>query len=149
MSSIFSIDASARNVFFEKMVTELVAKIGYGEGRVTPPSNDGGIDGIVTQDAFGFDKIVIQAKCYQPTSQIGRPELQAFAGSLGSATRGVFITTATFSKPAQEYVATYPHAKIVLVNGQELTQLMIEYNVGVSEDKVIRLRKLDSDYFEG
>ena len=148
MSSILSIEGRIGDTFFEKLVTELVEKMGYGEGRVTSASNDNGIDGIITTDKLGFDPILIQAKRYVLDHQVGRPEIQSFAGALGSVTRGVFITTSSFSKPAIEFASGYPHATISLIDGKKLTDLMIEYNLGVSEERTIRLKKLDSDYFD-
>ena len=148
MSSILSIEGRVGDTFFEKLVTELVEKMGYGEGRVTPASNDNGIDGIITTDKLGFDPILIQAKRYALDHQVGRPEIQSFAGALGSVARGVFITTSSFSKPAIEFANGYPHATISLIDGKRLTELMIEYNLGVSEERTIRLKKLDSDYFD-
>lgn len=148
MASILSIEGRAGDTFFEKLVTELVEKMGYGEGRVTSASNDNGIDGIITTDKLGFDPILIQAKRYSLDHQVGRPEMQAFAGAMGSVTRGVFITTSSFSKPAIEFANGYPHATISLIDGKKLTELMIEYNLGVSEERTIHLKKLDSDYFD-
>ena len=148
MYSILSIEGRTEDTFFEKLVTELVEKMGYGEGRVTSASNDNGIDGTITTDKLGFDPILIQAKRYSLDHQVGRPEMQYFAGALGSVTRGVFITTSSFSKPAIEFTNGYPHATISLIDGKKLTELMIEYNLGVSEERTIRLKKLDSDYFD-
>ena len=148
MSSILSIEGRTGDNFFEKLVTELVEKMGYGEGRVTSASNDNGIDGIITTDKLGFDPILIQAKRYALDHSVGRPEIQSFAGALGSVTRGVFITTSSFSRQAIEFANAYPHATISLIDGKKLTELMIEYNLGVSEERTIRLKKLDSDYFD-
>ena len=134
--------------FFEKLVIDLLAKMGYGQGRVTQYSNDGGIDGIVSTDPLGFDPICTQAKRYDPAASIGRKEIQAFAGALGSVKRGAFVTTATFTANAKDYARTYPHADIVLIDGKKLTQLMIGFGLGVSVDKEYVVKKVDYDYFE-
>lgn len=135
------------DTFFEKIVTDLLEKIGYGEGRVTQASNDGGIDGIIKTDPLGFDPILIQAKRYSLDNKVGRPEIQRFAGALGSVSRGVFITTSSFQKTAIEYARTYPHATIALIDGKQLVNLMIQYGLGVSTDHVIKIQHLDTDYF--
>ena len=148
MSAILKIEGREGDTFFEKLVTELIAKMGYGEGRVTSASNDAGIDGIITTDKLGFDPIMIQAKRYALDRQVGRPEVQAFAGAMGAVLRGVFFTTSTFSQPAIAFAKSYPHSTISLIDGKRLTELMIEHNVGVSEERIIHVRKIDSDYFE-
>ena len=138
--------------FFEQLVVDLLVKMGYGgsfadSAKVTQLSNDEGIDGIIYEDKLGLDKIYIQAKRW--SSQVGRPVIQQFAGALvgQNATKGVFITTSSFSKDAKQYVAGL-HQKIVLINGQELAKFMIEYNVGVSTKKTYEVKRLDTDYFE-
>ena len=148
MDYILNIEGRPGDNFFERLVTDLIAKMGYGKGRVTSASNDGGIDGIITTDRLGFDPIMIQAKRYSPGNPVGRPEVQAFAGALGAVTRGIFITTSSFSQPAIEYAKSYPHATILLINGKKLTELMIEYNVGVSDARSVTIKKIDSDYFD-
>ncbi len=148
ISEILKVEGRQGDTFFEKLVTDLIEKMGYGEGRVTPASFDGGIDGIVTTDRLGFDPIKIQAKRYSMDNPVGRPEVQSFAGALGSTTRGAFITTSTFSLPAIDFAKNYPHATILLIDGRKLAQLMIEYNVGVSEERVIRIKRIDNDYFD-
>lgn len=134
--------------FFEKLVIDLLAKMGYGQGRVTQYSNDGGIDGIIATDPLGFDPICTQAKRYDPDSSIGRKEIQAFAGALGSTKRGAFVTTAYFTANARDYAKSYPHADIVLIDGRKLTELMISFDLGVSVDKEYVVKKIDRDYFE-
>ena len=134
--------------FLEKIVVDLLEKMGYGNGRVTQYSGDGGIDGIITTDALGFDPIYTQAKRYAQTTKVGRPEIQAFAGALGSVTRGVFITTSSFSSDAIAWAQGYPHATIVLVNGEKLARLMIKYNLGVAVERAFEIKRIDSDYFE-
>lgn len=138
--------------FFEHLVVDLLVKMGYGgsnsdAARVTQLTNDEGIDGIIYEDKLGLDKIYLQAKRW--TSSVGRPTIQQFAGALvgQNATKGVFITTSSFSKEAREYVKGI-NQKIVLIDGSELAKYMIEYNVGVSVRKVYEVKRIDNDYFE-
>lgn len=138
--------------FFEHLVVELLVAMGYGgsledAAQVVGKSGDGGIDGLIKEDKLGLDFICIQAKRW--TNVVGRPDVQAFAGSMEGhrARKGVFITTSSFSKDALEYV-TRTERKIVLVDGQQLAKLMIEYEVGVTTTRTLAIRKLDSDYFE-
>jgi len=139
--------------FFERLVVDLLVAIGYGgsieeAGKTVGRSGDGGIDGIIKEDKLGLDVIVIQAKRYT-TNAVGRPDIQSFAGSMEAqrASKGVFITTSSFSAPAQDYVKQIQR-KIVLIDGENLTNLMIDYGVGVSPYKVLELKRLDSDYFQ-
>lgn len=148
MDMIMSVEGRAGDIFFERVVTDLLEKMGYGKGTVTAASNDGGIDGIIKTDPLGFNPILIQAKRYAPDHSVGRPEIQAFAGALGAVTRGAFITTSHFSKGAIEFAKSYPHSDIVLIDGRKLTELMIQYDLGVSVERVIYIKRLDSDYFE-
>lgn len=138
--------------FFEHLVVDLLVKMGYGgsfadSAKVTQISNDEGIDGIIYEDKLGLDKIYIQAKRW--SNIVGRPTIQQFAGALvgQNATKGVFITTSTYSKEARQYVVGL-HQKIVLIDGSELAKYMIEYNVGVSTKKVYEIKRIDTDYFE-
>ncbi|MBM6942639.1 restriction endonuclease [Collinsella intestinalis] len=133
--------------FFEQLVVDLLIKMGYGQGRKTQVSNDGGIDGIIAIGALGFDPIYVQAKRYTPGNTVGRPELQGFAGALGSISRGVFITTSSFAKSAVEWASHYPHATLVLIDGRRLTELIVQYDLGVSTERVYRIKRLDGDYF--
>lgn len=137
--------------FFEKMVVELLVKIGYGgtlkeAGKIVGKSGDGGIDGIIKEDKLGLDVIYIQAKRWD--SVIGRPEIQKFAGALlgQKARKGIFITTSYFTQDAIDYIKNID-SKIVLIDGQRLTELMIEYNLGVNTQRAIEIKKIDSDYF--
>ena len=134
--------------FLEKLVVDLLEKMGYGNGKVTQYSADGGIDGIITTDALGFDPIYTQAKRYAPTTKVGRPEVQAFAGALGSVSRGVFITTSSFSSDAIEWARRYPHATLVLIDGEKLAKLMIKYDLGVATERSFQVKRVDSDYFD-
>lgn len=134
-------------VFFEHLVVDLMKAMGYGDGLVTKYSGDDGIDGIIHEDKLGFNLIYIQAKRWKPDITITKPELQKFAGAMmgpPKVEKGLFITTAKFSPKAKEY-ATSQH--IILVDGKKLTELMIEYGVGVSTQKAYLIKRIDSDYF--
>lgn len=148
MDAIMSIEGRAGDTFFERIVTDLLEKMGYGKGAVTAASNDGGIDGIIKTDPLGFDPILIQAKRYAPDHAVGRPEIQSFAGALRAVKRGAFITTSYFSKGAIEFAKNYPHSDIVLIDGKKLTELMVQYDLGVSVERDICIKRIDSDYFE-
>ena len=134
--------------FFEKVVVELIAAMGYGKGKVTSRSHDGGIDGLVSTDELGFRPIYTQAKRYGKDNSVGRPMLQSFVGALNGARNGVFITTSTFTKDAIAYAQNYPNATISLIDGRRLADLMIKYNLGVATESVITIKRVDSDYFE-
>ena len=135
---------------FEDLVVELLVKIGYGRGRRVGRSGDGGIDGIVTQDRLGFEKVYIQAKRWD-TAQIGEPEIRNFSGSLDphGATRGVFITTSRFSEAARRTAddAARNNKTILLIDGPKLVRLMIEYGVGVITKTVYEIKEIDENYF--
>lgn len=139
--------------FFEKMVVQLLLKMGYGsaleDGFVTGCSGDEGIDGIIREDKLGFSSIYIQAKRWAEDKAIGRPEIQKFVGALAGqgAQKGFFITTGTFTKEARSYVEKQLSTKVVLVDGEKLTKLMIEYNLGVSVETVYTIKKIDTDFF--
>ncbi len=137
--------------FFELLVIDLLLAMGYGgsrkdAGMLVGKSHDGGIDGIINQDRLGLDVVYIQAKRWDTT--VGRPIVQAFAGSLDMhrARRGILITTSQFSAEAHQYVDRI-EKKIVLIDGERLTELMFDYNVGVTEVQTYVVKKLDSDYF--
>lgn len=139
--------------FFEKLVIELLIKMGYGgsreeAGRATKKTCDEGIDGIINEDRLGLDSIYIQAKRWKDTV-VGRPEIQKFSGALDTpgASKGIFITTSTFSKEAREYVKAINTKNIVLIDGIQLAQYMIEFNVGVSTEIIYEVKKIDTDYF--
>ena len=139
---------------FERLVVQLLIKMGYGsmeENRssVTSKSCDEGIDGIVSADKFGFDSIYIQAKKWSADKVVSRPEIQKFLGALAGqgATKGIFITTSHFSKEAIEYASKQLHSKIILVNGKQLTKLMIDYDLGVSTVAEYKVKRIDSDFF--
>lgn len=148
MNAIMSVEGRAGDTFFERIVTDLLEKMGYGKGSVTSATNDGGIDGIIKTDPLGFNPILIQAKRYATGHSVGRPEIQGFAGALGAVTRGAFITTSYFTQGAIDFAKSYPHSDIVLIDGKKLTELMIQYNLGVSVETDIYIKRIDSDYFE-
>lgn len=137
--------------FFEKVVVEVLVKMGYGgsrkdAGEAIGKSGDEGIDGIIKEDRLGLDIIYIQAKKWENT--VSRPEIQKFAGALQGkrAKKGIFITTSDFSRSCEEYVSTID-SKIILIDGQRLAQLMIDFNVGVSTEAIYELKRVDADYF--
>jgi restriction system protein len=138
--------------FFEEVVVDLLVAMGYGgsrqdAGRAVGGSGDGGIDGIIKEDRLGLDGVYVQAKRWE--ASVGRPVVQAFAGSLEGhrARKGVLITTSDFSSDAREYV-TRIEKRIVLINGTELADLLIEHGVGVTEVTSYTLKRIDSDYFD-
>ena len=138
--------------FFENLVVELLVKMGYGgdfEGNafVTQRSHDEGIDGIIKEDKLGLDKIYVQAKRWNDGA-VGRREIQSFVGALSGqgASKGVFITTSTFTKDASEF-RPQNNIKIVLIDGTALANYMIEYNIGVSVKSTYEIKRIDTDYF--
>lgn len=138
--------------FFEQAVVKLLVAMGYGgsDGRatVTKQSGDEGIDGIIDQDALGLNRVYVQAKRYAEHRTVGRPDLQAFVGALsGKADGGVFITTARFSQEARVYADAVP-SRLILIDGQRLTALMIRYGVGVQTKQTYQLVEIDEDFFE-
>lgn len=143
--------AQAPPAFFEGLVLGLVHALGYGASEddleQVGGSGDGGIDGVIALDKLGFERVCVQAKRWQ--GSVGRPEIQAFYGALAGrrARKGVFITTSSFTREAREFT-TQVAERIVLIDGARLTALMIEHGVGVSH-RVLRLPKVDDDYFDG
>lgn len=142
---------AASPAFFEALVVDVLVKMGYGgtradAGQAVGRSGDGGIDGIIKEDRLGLDIIHIQAKRWE--GQVGRPEIQKFAGALQGrrARKGVFITTSTFSGEAVEYAANID-SKIILIDGAKLADLMIDFNVGVTAFATYELKRIDADYF--
>lgn len=138
--------------FFEQLVVELLVKMGYGgsrrdAGERIGQSGDGGIDGIIKEDRLGLDTIFIQAKRWQ--GSVGRPEIQKFVGALQGqrAKKGVFITTSSYTAEAADY-ATRIDTKVVLIDGQQLAGLMIDFDVGVASAASYVVKRIDSDYFE-
>jgi restriction system protein len=138
--------------FFEFLVVELLVKMGYGgsrkdAGERVGQSGDGGIDGIIKEDRLGLDVIYIQAKRWQDS--VGRPEVQKFVGALQGhhARKGVFITTSTFTKDAKDY-AEKVDSKVVLIDGRRLSDLMIDFDLGVTITATYAVKRVDSDYFD-
>jgi len=139
--------------FFERLVVELLVKMGYGgsikdAGKAIGKSGDEGIDGTIKEDKLGLDIIYIQAKRWRQGNIVGRPELHKFVGALAGqgAKKGIFITTSNFTKEAKEYTPKN-ETKIVLIDGEQLAQLMIDYNLGCTTHQIYQLKKIDSDYF--
>ena len=144
---------SASPIFFERLVVELLVKMGYGgsladAGRAIGKSGDGGIDGIIKEDRLGLDFIFIQAKRWTD-KPVGRPDVQQFAGALAGhgAGKGIFLTTSHFTKEAVDYAAGLRNSKFVLIDGEELAELMIDQGIGVATAAVYEVRRIDSDYF--
>lgn len=138
--------------FFERIVVKLLQAMGYGgqfgEGKVTNYSQDGGIDGVIYEDKLGLDVVCIQAKRWQGT--VGRPVVQSFVGSMDMirAKKGVVITTADFSRDGVDFVDRIEGKRVVLINGKQLCQLMIDHNVGVSIKGTFALKEVSNDFFE-
>lgn len=137
---------------FEQLVVDLLIKMGYGKLQynsfATKKTGDEGIDGIVTADKLGFDSVYIQAKRFS-SGVIGRPEIQKFVGALAGqgAQKGLFITSSKFSKEAEQFAEKNLNFKIILVDGIQLTRLMIEYGLGVTTESTYFVKRLDSDFF--
>ena len=139
--------------FFERAVVELLVKMGYGGSRIDAgkaigKSGDGGIDGIIKEDKLGLDVVYIQAKRWD-NNPVGSPDVMQFAGALQAqkANKGIFITTSRFTEDARNYVSQIG-SKIVLIDGEQLTTLMIESDVGVSTVSLYPVKKIDADYFD-
>jgi restriction system protein len=137
--------------FFENLVVELLVAMGYGgshadAAKVVGRSGDGGIDGIIKEDRLGFDSIYVQAKRWE--GPVGRPTVQQFAGALQGqrARKGVVLTTSTFTREAADYAAGL-QSTIILVDGPQLAELMIDFGIGVADVETIRLKRIDEDYF--
>ena len=138
---------------FEHLVIDLLVRMGYGgsrkdAGRAIGRTHDGGIDGIIKEDFLGLDNIYVQAKRWGNTT-VGRPEIQKFAGALQyeGAGKGVFITTSSFSKEAENYANGLQTSKIILIDGERLAGLMVDFNLGVSTQETYEIKQIDFDYF--
>ncbi|WP_261382544.1 restriction endonuclease [Arthrobacter sp. UKPF54-2] len=151
-SSLLSRILASSPDFFEHAVVDLLLKMGYGgaeqRGRRIGGSGDGGIDGVIDQDALGLDRVYIQAKRYSAENTVGREAIQAFVGALHgvSASKGVFITTSRFSQGAKDYAANIP-TRTILIDGTRLVNLMIKYRVGVQVKQSYDVVELDEDFF--
>src|SRR5271157_4539609 len=144
---------AAPPAFFERLIVALLLAMGYGgsreeAGKIVGRSGDGGIDGVIDQDALGLDRVYVQAKRYAIENAVSEPEIRAFSGSLGAAkaNKGVFVTTSYFTQPAQSFAERHPF-RIVLIDGEQLAALMIRHNVGVRIDETLYLKKVDEDFF--
>lgn len=139
--------------FFEGLIIDLLVAMGYGGSHKDAAlqlgrSGDGGVDGVINEDRLGLDRLYVQAKRYGAGSTVGRPEVQAFVGSLVGlgATKGVFVTTSTFSQQAREFVRHLAQ-RVILIDGKALADLMIEHDVGVRSHRVVSFKRLDEDFF--
>lgn len=139
--------------FFERVIVDLLVGMGYGGSHENAAlrlgrSGDSGIDGVIDEDRLGLDRIYVQAKRYAAHVSVQRPEIQAFVGSLVGfgATKGVFVTTSRFSSGAQEYAEQIPQ-RVILIDGDRLTELMIEHDVGVRTSRTISLKRIDENFF--
>lgn len=139
--------------FFEQLVIDLLRELGYGggqseRGKATGGPGDGGLDGVFNEDALGLDRVYVQAKRYGAGNAVGRPEVQAFSGSLDgvSATKGILITTGSISPAAREYVSRISK-RIILIDGLELSRLMVQKEIGVRVTETYKIRKIDENYF--
>ena len=137
---------------FERLVLKLLSAMGYGglgEHLHTGQSNDKGLDGIITEDKLGLDRIYVQAKRYGDGNTVGPEQIRGFLGAMmGKGDRGVFLTASTFTKGAREATTGVP-ARVVLVDGEELVELMIDHGVGVEPIRVATLHRINEDFFDG
>ena len=140
--------------FFEKLVVDLIVRMGYGGSfeevaQVLGRSHDGGVDGVIKQDVLGLDNVYIQAKRWKDNT-VGVKEIHSFVGALmgKGAKKGIFITTAKFSKEALEYASNTKEVKVILIDRDKLLDYMIKFNVGVQVRSVLEIKKIDEDYFE-
>ena len=140
--------------FLEQVVVDLLIAMGYGggdadRGTVTGQSGDGGIDGIIKEDALGLDEVYVQAKKYAEGNTVGESDVRNFVGAIdvANATKGVFVTTANFTRSAKTYVER-SSKRIILIDGKELARLMVQYGIGVRTRQTFQLQRIDEDYFE-
>jgi len=150
-SELLDLIKSCTPEFFERLVIQLLLKMGYGgsredAGKRIGGSGDGGIDGVINEDKLGLDVIYIQAKKWE--GSVGRPEIQKFVGALQGqrAKKGIFITTSSFTSDAKNYPSQIEN-RVVLIDGEQLAQFMIDHNVGVSTVDTYEIKKIDSDFF--
>ena len=140
---------NANPYFFEKVVLILFQKMGYGNFQETPKSGDGGVDGIISQDKLGLEKIYIQAKRYSSENKVREPAIRNFIGAMsGDVNKGIFVTTSSFDDGAVQKARDAHNHKIVLIDGAYLTELMIKHNVGVQSKTTYEVKELDNDFFE-
>lgn len=144
----------SKPAFFERVVVQLLLAMGYGgtlaqAGKAIGKSGDNGVDGVIDQDTLGLDRVYVQAKRYAEDTTVGAGDIRDFFGSLDmhKATKGLFVTTSSFTKAAME-TAEKLGKRIVLVDGRDLTKLMIRFNVGCRVEEVFEMKKIDEDFFE-
>lgn len=139
---------------FEQLVVDVLLAMGYGgaeeRGIVTQASRDGGIDGVIDQDALGLSKIYIQAKRYGEKNTVGRPAIQEFVGAVhAEGTQGVFITSSSFTTDAREFAKKLSGStSVVLVDGEQLARLMVKYGIGVQAERTYTIKRIDEDFFD-
>ena len=153
-SEVLSLVRSSSPEFLERVIVKLLVAMGYGGGdaaksRVTGRSGDGGIDGTIREDALGLDEVYVQAKKYAEGSNVGEGDLRNFAGAIDAAgtSKGVFVTTAGFTRSARDYIARSPK-RIILIDGEELARLMVQHGVGVRTHVHYEIKRVDEDYFD-
>ncbi|NJM42953.1 MAG: hypothetical protein HC858_01195 [Brachymonas sp.] len=138
--------------FFERLVISVLMSMGYGRtshgAQAFQRGSDGGIDGFINQDRLGLDVVYVQAKRWGSEQSVGRPDIQQFVGALAGrqANRGVFITASRFTQDAKDFVKNL-NVRVILIDGEQLTSLMIEFGVGVSTWRTFDLKRIDSDFF--
>ena len=155
-SQILTTILSKKPQEFERLVVKLLQTLGYGgevknSGIVTKLTNDGGIDGVIKEDILGFNHIFIQAKRYALDNKVGRNEVQSFVGAVAGtpSKKGVFITTSDFSKGAVDFVESLNGTPtIILINGQQLTEYIYDYGFGLQTEKVLKVMKMDMDFWD-
>jgi restriction system protein len=141
-------------LFFEQVVLKLLSAMGYGDGEQSTQhlggTGDGGVDGVINQDRLGLDQIYVQAKRYKQGSNVDSHAIRDFntAVQANQASRGVFITTSKFTQDALETKKTLMHTRIILIDGEQLTDLMLDYGVGVTLDKTYSVFKIDENFFD-
>ncbi|MBS6922312.1 restriction endonuclease [[Clostridium] scindens] len=139
-------------VFFERLIVDLLLKMGYGyddhSGIVVGGSHDNGIDGVINEDKLGLSLIYLQAKRYAQKNKVGRPEIQSFVGAMQNIQKGVFITTSSFSREAKEFAEHQQQKNLKLIDGEMLTHLMVKYEVGIVSQQSLKIYKVDNSYFE-
>ena len=144
---------AASPTFFEHLIIDLMLAMGYGAaggGQHLGRPNDEGVDGVITEDASGLDTVYLQAKRYAGDVVVGIKDIQAFIGALvgHGASKGVFVTTSYFSNQAEEFARKAAHQRVILIDGDELSRLLVRYGVGVRTARTIDLRRIDENYFD-
>jgi restriction system protein len=155
-STLLSRIVASSPEFFEQLIVDLILAMGYGGSRADAGerigrSGDGGLDGVIREDRLGLDQLYLQAKRYQPGNRIGVDAVRSFAGALNDvgAQKGVFITTSSFSPEAIAYAIRQQTKRIVLIDGERLTRLMVQFNIGVRLQRVVEIKRIDLEYFDG